>query len=321
MELANQLSPQIKGKFNIALTESNFQKLADKASALLLNEDNLSEIKLFLDNVRDVERNIEKTHKAGKEESLRIGKQWDLGKNTFLNTVAAIKEKPQSEYTKICKDIQERQLAAQRDLDRKRSIMDAIEMNAIDFAKRIALCNTTADLLSIERLINLEKSRKEKYDEFLEEAVSRLAELNQILTSQKALIKDAEEAEKKLAKAKENGDEQAIIDLQEQTDLAKIYIEEKKVEVQEAAVNQSIYSPQIIEAEIVFPTIKARRTTWKYEVVNEKDVMKKSPELVVFSIDDIKVKANLKLLKETQQLEGKKELIINGIRYFEESTF
>lgn len=321
MELANQLSPQIQGKFNIALTESNFQKLADKASALLLNEDNISEIKLFLDNVRDVERNIEKTHKAGKEESLRIGKQWDLGKNTFLNTIAAIKEKPQSEYTKICKDIQERQLAAQRDLDRKRSIMDAIEMNAIDFAKRIALCNTTADLLSIERLINLEKSRKEKYDEFLEEAVSRLTELNQILTSQKALIKDAEEAEKKLAKAKENGDEQAIIDLQEQTDLAKIYIEEKKVEVQEAAVNQSIYSPQIIEAEIVFPTIKARRTTWKYEVVNEKDVMKKSPELVVFSIDDIKVKANLKLLKETQQLEGKKELIINGIRYFEESTF
>jgi hypothetical protein len=321
MEATNQLSPQIQGKFNIALTESNFQRLADKASALVFNEDNLSEIKSFLDNVREVEKNIEKTHKAGKEESLRIGKQWDLGKNTFLGTVAAIKETAQSEYTKICKDIQERQLAAQRDLDRKRGIRDGIEMNAIDFAKRIALCNTTADLLSIERVINLEKSRKEKYEEFLDEAIARFTELNQILTSQKVLVKDAEEAEKKLAKAKEKGDEQAIIDLQEQAELAKIHIEEKKVEVQEAAVNQSINSSTIIDAETVFPTVKARRTTWKYEVVSEKEVMKKSPELVVFSIDDVKVKANLKLLKETQQLEGKKELTINGIRYFEESTF
>ena len=57
------------------------------------------------------------------------------------------------------------------------------------------------------------------------------------------------------------------------------------------------------------------------EVVNEKEVMKKAPELVVFTIDEEKVRNNLKLLKDSNQLEGKTELIINGIRYYEQKTF
>ncbi len=71
----------------------------------------------------------------------------------------------------------------------------------------------------------------------------------------------------------------------------------------------------------VFPSVSARRTIWKFEVVNEKEVMKKAPELVVFSVNEDMVKANLKLLKDTNQLDGKTELIVNGIRYYEQKTF
>ena len=102
---APQLPAVITGKFNIALTESKFQQLADKAASLVFNEDNLEEIKQFLADTRKVEKAIEETHKDGKAEALKIGRDWDTGKNTFLATVAAIKQRPQDEYTKICNDI------------------------------------------------------------------------------------------------------------------------------------------------------------------------------------------------------------------------
>ena len=53
----------------------------------------------------------------------------------------------------------------------------------------------------------------------------------------------------------------------------------------------------------------------------EKEVMKKAPELVVFTLDKDKVDAVLKTMKDTEVLNGKTEMIVNGIRYFEQKTY
>lgn len=321
MEINKALSPVISGKFNISLTESNFQKLADKANSLVLNEDNLKEIQLFLEEVRNVEKGIERTHKDGKEESLRISREWDLGKRTFLEMVEAIKTNVNKRYVEICTDIQNRQRQAALEQQRIQNIKSGIESNAIEFAKRIADCKTSKELTALESKINLEKSRKERYEEFLPEAVVRFNELNSILAAQKKLVREIEQAEEDLKLAQQNNDEQSIIDLTNKIEEKQELVEEKQIEVQEAAINQSMQSSSISEATTIFPNIKAKRTTWAYEVVNQKEVMKKAPELVVFSVDDEKVKAVLKNLKDTKQLEDKEEYILNGIRYFSKQTF
>ena len=317
---APQLPAVITGKFNIALTESKFQQLADKAARLVFNEDNLDEIKDFLTATRKVEKAIEDTHKDGKAEALKVGRDWDAGKNAFLETVAAIKLKPQQEYTKICNDVLRRQQEEQQEVQRKQTIKNGIETNAIQFAKQVAECTTSNQLTNIERTINLEKTRKEKYQEFLDDAVSRYSELNTLLASQKITVKELEENARKQEIAKKANDDAALLLLQEEQEKQQAKIEENKVVVQETAINQAMQE-EIPVARTVFPSVSARRTTWKYEVVNEKEVMKKAPELVVFAIDEDKVKANLKLLKDSGQLEGKTEVIINGLRYFEVKTF
>jgi len=174
---APQLPAPIVGKFNLALTESKFQQLADEAATLIFNEDNLEKIKDFLDRTRKVEKAIEVTHKAGKEEALTIGRQWDAGKNAFLATVAGIKENPQAEYTRICQEVEKRRIAQQQEKARIESIKNGIESNAILFAKQIADCETSQQLTAIESKINLEKTRKEKYQEFLPEAATRFTAL------------------------------------------------------------------------------------------------------------------------------------------------
>ena len=320
MTTTPQLPAVITGKFNLALTESKFQLLADKADKLIFNEDHLEEIKEFLAATRKVEMAIESTHKDGKAEALKIGRDWDAGKNAFMETVASIKLNAQTEYTKICQDVVRRQQEEENERQRKQIIKDGIETNAINFAKKIAECTTSESLTNVERLINLEKSRKEKYMEFIDQAVTRFSELNSILATQKITIKELEENERQQEIARRQQDDAKLLELQEQQEKQQAKIEEAKVVVQETAINQSM-NEDIPVARTVFPTVTAKRTTWKFEVVDKKEVMKKAPELVVFTIDEEKVKSNLKLLKDSNQLEGKTELIINGIRYFEFKSY
>ncbi len=317
---APQLPAVIEGKFNLALTESKFQALADKANKLVFNEDHLDEIKEFLAATRKVEMAIEATHKDGKAEALKVGRDWDAGKNAFLETVASIKSKAQTEYTKLCQDITKRQQEQEAEKQRIQAIKNGIENNAILFAKQIAECTTSESLTNVERLINLEKGRKEKYMEFIDQAVTRFSELNSILAAQKITIKELEENERQQEIARKANDDAALLKLKEEQEVTQAKVEEAKVTVQETAINQSL-NEDIPVATTVFPSVTARRTTWKYEVVDQKEVMKKAPELVVFTIDEEKVKGNLKLLKDSGQLTGKTELIISGIRYFEQKTF
>lgn len=315
------LPAPIVGKFNLAMTESKFQALADEAATLIFNEDNISKIKDFLDRTRKVEKAIEQTHKEGKAEALEVGRQWDACKNAFLATALGVKEKPQAEYTRLCQEVESRKIAQANERARIDAIRNGIDSNAILFAKQIADCTTSAQLTAIESKINLEKTRKEKYQEFLPDAVTRFTELNTALANQKKVVKQLEENARLQSLAKEQEDADVLMKLQQQQKEQEAQIQENAIKVQETAIDQSVNAPATEYVQEVLPTVSARRTVWKYEVINEKEVMKKAPDLVVFSIDEEKVKLMLKTMKDTNQLEGKTEMVVNGIRFYEHKTF
>lgn len=317
------LPAPIKGKFNIALTESKFQDLADKAAKLVYTEDHLEEIKQFLNGMREVDKAIEEAHKVGKADALKSCRDWDTGKNSFLAITATIKSKPQTEYEKICRDIVDRQRKAEAEKQRIENIHNGIETNALKFSSDIAACKTSEQLSYVERMINLEKGRKDKYAEFLDEAVSRYNELNALLKVQKTTVRELEENARQQLEAIQKQDDAKLIELKEKQEQVQNKAEEAKIQVQEAAINQSMrgHTSYIPTATEVMPDVRARRTTWGYEMVDKKEVMKKSPELLIVALDGDKVKAILKTLKDTNQLTGKTELVVNGIRYFEQKTF
>jgi len=315
-----QVPAAIQGKFNIALTQSKFQQLANKADSLVYNEDNLQEIAEFLKSLRAVKKAIDETHKEGKAEALKIGRDWDAAKNTFTAQVTSIEEKPQAEYSRICREIEQRRLDAEREKQRVLNIKQGIETNALKFANDIAGCTTVDRLAYVERMINLEKGRKEKYEEFLPDAIARFNELNSLLATQKVEVKRLEEIKRQEEEARKAKDDEKLIELQQRREESENIIEEAKIVVQETAVQQSLNS-HVEYADVVMPEVKARRTTWKFEMVNEKEVMKKAPELLIVSLNEEKAREVLKTLKDTNQLDGKQELILNGIRYYEQKTF
>lgn len=311
----------IEGKFNITLTQSNFQKLADEASHLIYNEDNVEKIAEFLKKTRAVKKAIGETHKEGKSEALKVCQDWDSAKRVFEAVVDGIDAAPQREYIKLCQVIADKQEAQRREKERVEQIKQGIESNALLFAKKISECVTLEQLTGLERMINLEKTRKDKYGEYLPDAISRFSELNSILAQQKVTVKELEDLEQQRLKAIKEKNDEELLKIEEKKEEATARVEEAKVVVQETAINQSINSSIPEVAQEVLPQIKARRTTWKYELVDAKVVMAKAPTLLVFELNDERVKEVLKTLKDTDQLSGKTELVLNGIRYYEEKTY
>jgi len=312
------LPAPIVGKFNIALTQSNFQKLADKAATLVYNEDNLDEIKSFLDGVRKVEKAIEETHKDGKAEALQIGRQWDSGKNSFLLMTSTIKSKPQAEYTRLCNDIEDRKRRAALEQQRVASIKQGIESNALKFATDIAACTTSDQLSYVERIINLEKGKKDKYAEFADEAISRYNELNALLKTQKETIRQLEENARLQAQAKLEADDAALLKLQEEAEVVQNKVEEAKITVQETAINQSMKAEIPVATEVI-PEVKARRTTWEWEIKDIKETAKKMPDWTTVTVIESKVDEYLKA-KRAEGITGE-EFTVAGIRFFQKKTF
>lgn len=308
----------IQGKFSIALTQSKFQELQNKADRLVYNEEHLEEISNFLKSLRSVGKAIDEVHRTGKSEALRISREWDAAKRVFMEQVSAVESKPQAEYSRICREIEERRMEQEREKQRKAQIKEGIETNALRFASDIAKCTTSQELAYVERIINLEKSKKAKYQEFLEEASARFTELNSQLALQKIQVKKLEELREKERLAAAKQDDAALIDLQEKREAVENKIEEAKIIVQETAINQSLPN-EIEEAEVMFPTVRARRSVWTYEVKDIKETAKKMPAWTTISLIDEKVDEYLKAKKaEGISVE---EFEFAGIRFFLKKTY
>jgi hypothetical protein len=56
-------------------------------------------------------------------------------------------------------------------------------------------------------------------------------------------------------------------------------------------------------------------------LVNVKDAVKKSIEMLEISLNATKVRDSINTLKAAGAFKGKTELLVNGIRYYEEKTF
>lgn len=308
----------IQSKFNITLTENGFQALANRATNLVFNEDNLDEIKKYLADVRKLEIAIESTHKAGKEPSLIESRNWDLAKNTFLSQAAFVKVDVQVKYTVLCQEVARKQADQEQERQRVKNIKDGIEGNAVMFANKIANAVTAKELTSIESLINLEKTREGKYMEFLPDAATRFSQLNSILKEQKAKVAKLEELEAAAKAAQESGDDQALIDLAGKKEEIVQSIDESKILVQEKAVEQSMID-SIEVAQLVYPTVKAKRSTWKWEMKDVNLAQKKMPSFVKIVPNDEMIDSFL-AAKKIEGIQGE-EFTVAGVRFWLDKTY
>jgi len=317
-------SVTVTAQFNIAFTQHGIsvQKIQDEINSLEFTEDNLPRISELIKSIKGADKVIEAKHKEGKAPYLEGGKVWDEAKKSLLTINEGLLSQLTPKYNQLCAAIEQRQKEAENEKNRINAIKAGIESNLISFSSRIAQCQTNAELLAIERVINLEKSesRKTKYMEFHDEAIEKYdSVLLPILKDQKEKIKQKEELEKQILEAENSNNAAKIDELNEKKEQIDNEILQNQVNVQQEALNLPD-TFDVVVAEEVFPEIKTVNRI-SFELVDAATALKKCPELITVEIKHREAQKVAMTLKEAGTFNGKDEVVVNGIRFFIDKSY
>jgi chromosome segregation ATPase len=308
----------VKTKFTAELAKFNFgiQALSDKASKLVFNEDHVEEIKKFIEDLKKASKVLEEAHKKEKAPALKECQDIDKAKNDVLDQLNSLLTTNNKKYQDLAKKIADDAKKIQDEKDRKEKIKTGITNNVLAFSRQIAECVTLEQLTEVQNRVNLERANKKKYEEFLDLANESYSKLNEQVNKQKETIR---ELDKLKAAAKKKLTDYEKLELEEKIEEVKNRVEENKVSVQEEAINSSTSVTETYE--VIHTGVKAKRTTWEYEIKDIKELFKKMPHLVDLIANDEKITELIKTKKAAGEFAGKEELMFFGIRFYEKKIY
>lgn len=314
----------VTSEMNIALTKQQIfiQNIQNEINSMEWNEDNLQKMADLIKTINGAEKLVTEAHKNGKEKYLKICGIYDAVKRDTLSNLTGLKNQISVKYSELCAIIDKRKQEAEREKKRIADIKSGIENNLISFSTKISSCKTNEELLSIERLINLEKSesRQQKYGEFHQEAIERYDTiLMPIIKSQKEKVKEFASLTNELSSAENNDDVEKIDELRLKQEQLENEILQNQVKVQEEAISGPVTLGITIAEEIIPDVNSVKRI--KFEFQDVLTAVKRCPELLNIEINHRAAQKLAMTLKEAGTFDKKDEAIVNGIRFFVEKTY
>lgn len=305
----------VNARFAKELTALKYEEALQKFTAFQITPENLADAQDKMKRVRGFLRSLGEIKDRGKRPALEECRYWD---NAYKNVLAPL-EKVMGEKDKQLQDVTKKIADENRKREDERLRVAGIEKDIdntlLDYAKRIAGATKTDELVSIEKNLGSLKANKSRFQEFLPNFTERCGELTPLIKKQKDLIKELEELERQRKEAEKADDDRKLLELQEKQEAITTSIEENQIIAQEISINQAT-RPDIVVAEPVATEIKYRRQSWKWEIVDIKELAKKAPHLVQILPDEDKIDELLKTKKSDGSLKGVEEQIVLGVRFY-----
>lgn len=316
----NLIPAVVESKLGLDLTKSegNYHQVLKEVLEYDVTEENFEQAQSLNKKVMKFLAFGEDHRTEEKKPYLEAGRVIDAVHKKFLTPFEEAKNQLQAKINIVGKRMQDAANKAQQEQQRIEALKTTINAFILESSTKIAAATNNEQLISIERLINLEKANKVRYQDHLPLLIERSNELTAKIKEQKDLIKELERVEEEKNKALAAGNDEKAQDLLEKSALLEAKIEENTILVQETA-SKSVILTEIVAPEIDMPN--TRRKVWKFEVVDIKETAKKRPDLVDMSLNNKAVSEVLKTLKETGVLNGKTEFILNGIRFFQDINY
>lgn len=310
----------VESKLNLDMTKAhgNYRQLVASVLSWEVTDENFEESQELIKKIMTLLKYTEEHRENEKRPYLDAGRTIDASHKQFAAPFEAAKKQLQDKLNIVGRRREEEAKQALAEKQRIEGLQNQINSYVLDASVKIAAATTNEQLLSIERLINLEKGNKSRYQDHLPLLIERCNELTEKLKEQKAVVKEMERLELEKQKAIEAGDDEKVEKLLQQAEILDNQAQENTILVQEIA-SKSVIVTEIVAPEINMPN--TRRKAWKFELLDVKEVMKKRPDLLDMSLNNKAVSEVLKTLKETGVLTGKEEYILNGIRFFQDINY
>tara|TARA_R110000868_G_scaffold203901_1_gene451813 strand:+ start:41 stop:1012 length:972 start_codon:yes stop_codon:yes gene_type:complete len=318
LERQISLTPEVvKSKLQIALTrvEKTIQSLHDREATLVYNEDCLIEIKEFIEDVNGAERLVDNERKILKEPSLIEGRNVDAGAKIVSTELAAIKQKANTHYQKLCMEVERKRMEAEAEKQRVATIRGYMDNFKIEYSVKISDAKTSKELVDIERRINLETGNSNRYQELLPEFKTLCEPIRSLLTAQKNKVRELEELEITAREAAETGNDEVYLEVQDKKEALEAQIAETRVSVQETATTQA--QTTTTQAEVVLTVVpKGGRSTWKWNMVDEKAATKRGWTQTIPNKEKID-----EYLKQKREDGIEEEFVEGGVHFFIQKTY
>lgn len=309
----------VKASFNIELTRLDYENVLQSIEDIVWTRENVD--KPLLEPGKYVAAKITEKKEVIKRPYIDAGKIIQSEYNGVFNPLNDALSRKANERKILADQMQKEVDQANAEADRIRTINSTMATFISDITNQITNSDNDKAISAIEMRIGSEVARKNVYQEFLPQMKQQCEELKPLIKMQKDYIKKLKEATKQQAAATAKGDESKAVEMREKADVLKETIEENKLRLQQKAFEQVENS----DTAVGMPTVtapKATRTWWTWEVKDMDILFKKRPDLVDLvpnkqKIDEIfdKMKANGDFSN------GKREIILSGIRFFEDKSF
>lgn len=307
----------ITAKFNRELTLIKFQTSLQSFIDWKVTQDNVPESQQETKKARGLVKSLQDIKGRLKKPALDECDMWEAAFKSFLTPLQEALNKKDAELQEISKKIAAENLRKQQEKDRVERINKEIDNFILDQSKKIAEATTPDQLVTVEKLIGSHKANTSRYQEFLPKLIERCGELTPMIKTQKELIKSLAEVEAQKKIAEKEGDDRALLELQEKGEAITDSIEEKKIQVQETAIFQATRPDEITTPEPVMTALKPRRRSWAFDIVDEKRAF--AAGMLVCELNKEAVKVKLEHIKTT--MGDKKEVVVDGIKYSYVETY
>ncbi len=309
--------PIVKASFDLEASRLNYQALLQSLTSTTVTRDNINED--LTKGGREALKSLTEEKDRQSVEPLQHHRDIMFAFKSLKDPIEEQLERIQAEkkaLAAILKSEQDAQLAEQNRVNTAKS---AIINFCNGIAVKIAEAKTDSDIVSIEKMIGLEKTKAKVYQEFLPDLIFQIDGLRPQIKEQKETVRKLQQALEDEKKAEQEGDVVALTNLKEQKEHLEAEIAERGIRIHEKAFEQAstieIVVPEIAE------TVPRGRTNWKFRVDDIKLLQKKMPHLVKLVPNDEAIKLQLETMKKDDSLKGKDELSWNGITFFNDKSF
>jgi len=308
-----------KANYKVAL--SNYQSVLQAIENISFTKDTLNQDYAPLKTARELLKKIEDLRKQRKQPHIDAGKLEDDAAKSLSNPIQEILDRKVAEYTKLANEIKAEAEQVAKEEQRKLGIKMQMESFILTYSQKVAECTTNEQLLGIEKLINLETGRKEKYQEFLEQFKLSCEPIRALLKQQKEQVRALATLDKEATVAAENDDDAKAIELLEAKDELTAQIDLNKTLIQEQAIATVGFTAKG-DFQVVLPDApKARRTTWEVELISPLIAFKELPQLITIELDTMAAKNYFKGKRLTGEIAKTGDITLHGIRYYEKITY
>src|SRR5690348_2769568 len=208
----NLLPAVVEAKIALDLTkeEGNYQMVLKEAIEYEVDDENFENAQGFLKKIMKLLSYVESHRKDEKEYWLEGGRIVDTAHKNFSVPFENAKKSLQEKINVVGKRKEQEARKAKEEKERIELITNGINAFILDASAKIAAATTNEQLLQIERLINLEKGNKSRYQDHLPLLIERSNELTAKIKEQKDLVKERERVAEEQKQALEAGNDEKV---------------------------------------------------------------------------------------------------------------